>query len=642
MSYREHRFGPHTRRVVDIAAAAGVTREATARLARRHGFPLSLEPGRDSRGRRRLMQSIGTGYAARLESLHRARVERWPAPPPARVVRARAAVRLGSPGAAPSRDSDDAEARAAAERSRRLVALWSGGATAVGAPLRRPEPSGLETSESTAPPPRTALQAFMDREAAAMAAWDRGAYGACSDGRREDGGGMTANWANQTVWTGDNLYIMRGMNSASVDLIYLDPPFNSKANYAAPIGSKAAGAAFKDTWTLSDVDAEWVNLMEAKHPALHRVLLAAMTPSDKSYLAYMAVRLLEMRRLLKPTGSIYLHCDPTMSHYLKLVMDAVFGRKAFRNEIAWQRTSSHNDGAQGRRQYGRVRDELLFYAPGDAWTWNPQHVPYNAEYVRKFYRHVERDTGRRYRLSDITGPGGSAKGNPYYEVMGVTRFWRYSEEEMKRLIDAGRIVQTAPGRVPAYKRYLDEMPGKPLQNIWTDIPPLAPAARERIGYPTQKPLALLSRVIAASSNEGDVVLDPFAGCATACIAAEQLGREWVGIDISEKAAELVERRMRDELGLFYQGAHRTDVPRRTDMGKLPPYRSHRQTLYGQQEGNCAGCASHFEARHLEVDHIISRRKGGTDHVDNLQLLCGSCNRVKGDRGMEYLRVKLQL
>ena len=145
----------------------------------------------------------------------------------------------------------------------------------------------------------------------------------------------SCNWANQTIWTGDNLPIMRGMNSASVDLIYLDPPFNSKANYAAPIGSKAAGAAFKDTWTLSDVDAEWVNLMEAKHPALHRVLLAAMTPSDKSYLAYMAVRLLEMRRILKPTGSIYLHCDPTMSHYLKLVMDAVFGRKAFRNEIVW-------------------------------------------------------------------------------------------------------------------------------------------------------------------------------------------------------------------------------------------------------------------------------------------------------------------
>ena len=156
------------------------------------------------------------------------------------------------------------------------------------------------------------------------------------------------------------------MNSESVDLIYLDPPFNSKANYAAPIGSKAAGAAFKDTWTLSDVDAEWVNLIEAKHPALYRVLLAAMTSSDKSYLAYMAARLLEMRRVLKPTGSIYLHCDPTMSHYLKLVMDAVFGRRNFRNEIVWKRQSAHSRA----RRYGPVHDVLLYYFSTDRPTWN--------------------------------------------------------------------------------------------------------------------------------------------------------------------------------------------------------------------------------------------------------------------------------
>ena len=172
--------------------------------------------------------------------------------------------------------------------------------------------------------------------------------------------GMTApNWSNQAIWTGDNLDIMRGMNSATVDLIYLDPPFNSKANYAAPIGSKAAGAAFKDTWTLRDVDAEWVNLMEAKHPALHRVLLAAMTNSDKSYLAYMAVRLLEMHRILKPTGSIYLHCDPTMSHYLKLVMDAVFGRKAFRNEIVW----SYHRWTGATKHFQRMHDVIFLFAP---------------------------------------------------------------------------------------------------------------------------------------------------------------------------------------------------------------------------------------------------------------------------------------
>ena len=182
----------------------------------------------------------------------------------------------------------------------------------------------------------------------------------------------------------------------------------------------------------------------------------------------------------------------------------------------------------------------------------------------------------------------------------------------------------------------------PIQNIWDDIQQIGSHSGERVGYPTQKPLALLRRIIEASSNEGDVVLDPFAGCATACIAAEQLQRQWVGIDISPTAARLVRDRMKRELGLFYQGAHRTDIPKRADLGRMRPYRSHKPTLYGLQSGHCAGCAEHFEARHLEVDHIISRGKGGTDHIENLQLLCASCNRIKGDRGMEYLRVKLQL
>ncbi|MDE2987084.1 MAG: site-specific DNA-methyltransferase [Chloroflexota bacterium] len=170
----------------------------------------------------------------------------------------------------------------------------------------------------------------------------------------------SCNWSNRTVWTGDNLPVMRGMNSETVDLIYLDPPFNSKANYAAPIGSKAAGAEFKDTWSLSDVDAEWINLIEAKHPALYRVLMAAMTDSDKSYLAYMAARLLEMRRVLKPSGSIYLHCDPTMSHYLKLLMDAIFGRVAFGSEVIWKRQSSHNRA----KRWGPIHDCILYYVGG--------------------------------------------------------------------------------------------------------------------------------------------------------------------------------------------------------------------------------------------------------------------------------------
>ena len=434
---------------------------------------------------------------------------------------------------------------------------------------------------------------------------------------------------------------MRGMNSACVDLIYLDPPFNSKTNYAAPIGSEAAGAEFKDTWTLDDVDVAWLDLIEAKHPALNRVISAAMTSSDKSYLIYMAVRLLEMHRLLKPTGSIYLHCDPTMSHYLKLLMDSIFGRGAFKTQIAWKRSTAHSDTRQGRKQHGRIQDNILYYTAGRDWAWNPQYVPYDPDYIEKTYKHVE-ETGRRYALDNITGPGGAAKGNPEYEVMGVTRYWRYSEEEMQRLIDAGRIVQTKLGNVPRYKRYLDEMPGVPLQDIWVDIAPIQGHARERTHYPTQKPLALLRRIIRASSNEGDMVLDPFCGCATTCVAAESEGREWAGIDISPKAAELVKLRTQKELGGLFEDIVREDVPARDDIRAIRKYNhpDNKKSLYGEQGGHCNGCKTHFKLQNLTIDHITPRSKGGTDHLTNLQLLCGHCNSVKGDRGQEYLVAKL--
>ena len=401
------------------------------------------------------------------------------------------------------------------------------------------------------------------------------------------------NWANQTIWTGDNLPIMRGMNSESMDLIYLDPPFNSKANYAAPIGSKAAGAEFKDTWTLDDVDVEWINLIEGKHPQLHRVVLAAMTDGDKSYLVYMAARLLEMRRLLKPTGSIYLHCDPTMSHSLKLVMDAVFGKGQFKNEIVW----SYRRYTARSNRFQREHDILLFYGKGRP-EFNVIYEPYGELSGKRDSHYKQDEAGRWYR-------------------------W-----------------QKLRGKEP-YKIYLNE--GRRTGDVWS-MSHINASSKERVGYPTQKPLALLSRIVEASSNPDDMVLDPFCGCATACISAQSQNRHWVGIDISPKAADLVQVRMKRELGLFYQGVHRTDIPKRTDIGELPRYNStqNRQKLYGLQAGNCAGCNTHFEARHLEVDHIISSGKGGTGHLDNLQLLCGNCNRVKGDRGMDYLKAKLQI
>ena len=387
------------------------------------------------------------------------------------------------------------------------------------------------------------------------------------------------NWANQTIWTGDNLPIMRGMNSASVDLIYLDPPFNSKANYAAPIGSEAAGAEFKDTWTLQDVDVAWLDLLERKkeHASLWRVIQAAMTKSDQSYLIYMAVRLLEMKRLLKDTGSIYLHCDPTMSHYLKLVMDAIFGRKQFQNEFVWY----YSGGGASKQRWARKHDVLMFYSNSDTWT-------FNADAVR----------------------------TPHKWVKGQLR---------------------ADGSARSAK-------GKLSDDVWQHHS-LMPWAKERTGYPTQKPLVLLRRIIAASSNKDDVMIDPFCGCATACIAAEIESRQWAGIDISKKAADLVKIRLKNEVGgLLYSGAHRTDIPQRTDMEPLRRYNdpANKKRLYGEQGGHCNGCEVHFKPQNLTVDHIIARSKGGTDHLSNLQLLCPHCNSVKGNRGQEYLMSKLKL
>ena len=264
----------------------------------------------------------------------------------------------------------------------------------------------------------------------------------------------------------------------------------------------------------------------------------------------MTVRLLAMRRILSPTGSIYLHCDDTASHYLKLVMDAIFGQQSFRTEVIWKRTSAHSDTKQGRKQPGRIHDVLLFYTKGESWTWHPVYTDYDKRYVDQFYKHVEPQTGRRYRLDNLTGPYGAAKGNPYYEVMGVSRHWRFSQKRMQALIDEGRVVQTRPGAVPAYKRYLDEMPGVPLQDVWTDIAPISSQAAERLGYPTQKPLALLERIITASCPPDGLVLDPFCGCGTSVHAAEKLGRSWIGIDVSTFAVGLMRGRILRHFGLL--------------------------------------------------------------------------------------------
>lgn len=358
-----------------------------------------------------------------------------------------------------------------------------------------------------------------------------------------------------TLFYGDNLPIVREyVPDESVDLIYLDPPFNSNRNYNVlfkderGVDSEAQIVAFADTW-------HWGTTAEAEYDAL--ITTSALAVSDMlqslrgfigtnqmmAYLVMMTARLVELHRVLKPTGSLYLHCDPTASHYLKIILDTIFGAQNYRTEISWRRSTAHNDAKQGRKQYGNIRDIVFFYTKSDMWTWNWLYTQYDDQYITNFYKYVEPETNRRYALDNLTGPGGGAKGNPSYEVFGVTRYWRYSKEKMSQLLAEGRIIQSSPGAVPRYKRYLDEMLGVPLQNDWDDIKPIQSKSNELLGYPTQKPLALLERIIQASSNEGDVVLDPFAGCGTTIAAAQKLNRRWIGIDITHLSIALLKYRL---------------------------------------------------------------------------------------------------
>ena len=446
------------------------------------------------------------------------------------------------------------------------------------------------------------------------------------------------NFVNRTLWTGDNLDILRGMNSECIDLIYLDPPFNSNQDYAAPVGSAAAGAAFKDTWTLSDVDDAWHGMIAESHPALYGIVDAAHPAHGKgmkSYLIMMAVRLIELHRVLKDTGSIYLHYDPTASHYLKLLMDTIFGQARFRNEVIWRR--SHPKGLAFTR-FASNHDVILVYGREGETAWNAPYIP--NPHANEQYKLIEEETGRRYQLTSLLNPNPD-RPNLTYAVKGVTRVWRWTKERMEEADRKNLIVVPRGGKgIPRLKRYLDEQFGIPVSDTWNDVP--IAAGKERTGYPTQKPLALLERIIKASSNLNDLVLDPFCGCATALVAAEKLERQWIGVDLSPKAKDLVELRLRRDLGLFgLQATYREDIPQRTDLGQSPPYRTQKHTLFGKQEGLCAGCQILFPFRNLTVDHIVPQSRGGTDHLDNLQLLCGACNSLKGDRPQEYLLARLK-
>ena len=424
------------------------------------------------------------------------------------------------------------------------------------------------------------------------------------------------NLQNRTIFEGDNLHILRGIDPECIDLIYLDPPFNSNKTYEAPIGSEAAGAAFKDSWTLNDLDDAWHGELAESEPALYAAISAAEythSKSMKAYLIMMGIRMLEMRRILKPTGSIYLHCDPTASHYLKTMMDSIFGHHNFRNEIVWCYTGP---GSPKMRQFNRKHDILLWYAKGGTWIFNKEDIrlPYADSTIAR---------GQYDSNSPTTGSG-----------------------------------------------FRDTKRGKVPEDWWDNYPTGGQMSRkERVGYPTQKPLALLDRIIKASSNKDDIVLDPFCGCATTCVAAERLQRQWIGIDLSVKAVELVRTRLEKEIGPIFEDphrvTHRTDIPARTvpdapediqpqtlfplqdtisstlSQIELRQYKTYKHTLFGLQEGKCNGCQVLLPFRNLTIDHIVPRSRGGTNHPDNLQLLCQACNSTKGAGTQSELIAKLK-
>ena len=357
-----------------------------------------------------------------------------------------------------------------------------------------------------------------------------------------------AEFKPNTLYYGDNLEVLPDFPSECVDLVYLDPPFNSNRSYnvlfreTAGAEAEAQIEAFEDTWQWTTATAEVFDEVASRGDDVGRLLQAfvsALGHNDMTaYLTMMAPRLIELRRVMKPTASIYLHCDPTASHYLKTLMDAVFGVRNFRNEIIWKRTSAHSDA----RRYGRVHDVLLFFTNGRASNWNDVFQPYDEAYVEQYYRYEDED-GRRWMSGDLSAAGLSGGGYEY-EWHGYTRVWRVPEETMRRLDAESRVFYTRTG-FPRLKRYLDESRGLRASDAWSDIEAVRSWHPERLPYPTQKPEALLERIIEASSNPGDLVLDPFCGCGTATVAAHRLGRQWVGIDITYLAVDLMQHRLRD-------------------------------------------------------------------------------------------------
>lgn len=454
------------------------------------------------------------------------------------------------------------------------------------------------------------------------------------------------------LYYGDNLDVLRRhVEDESVDLVYLDPPFNSNANYnvlfAEHDGTKAASQikAFEDTWEWDEAAARaYEDVVEqgGRVSQAMQAFRAFLGDSDMlAYLAMMAPRLVELRRVLKTNGSIYLHCDPTASHYLKMLMDAIFGPDNFRNEIIWRRVTAHSDS----KKWSPTADVIFYYSKSGQVVWNTPFVPHDPEYLSDKYRH--KDERGIYRLDNMTSP--NPRPNMMYEWKGhasPVKGWRYSKETMAKLDAENRIwYPDDKAKRPQLKRYLHDSEGMVMGTIWDDIPPINSQAQERLGYPTQKPEALLERIIKASSNEGGVVLDPFCGCGSAIAAAQKLKRQWIGIDITHLAITLIRSRLTDAFGgtVPYEViGEPVSVPDATVLAESDPYQFQWWALglvgarpVEQKKGADKGIDGriYFHEGPGQTKQIILSVKAGKLHAPYVRDLRGVVEREKAAIGV---------
>lgn len=479
---------------------------------------------------------------------------------------------------------------------------------------------------------------------------------------------MTQNFLDNTLYEMDNLVVLRGMNSETVDLIATDPPFNTKRNRSTTAGHYVDNWKWGDTgilpdqWKWNEVHPKWLEEIKDEHTALYQVIEATRVVQGEdtaAFLCFLGVRVIEMHRVLKDTGSIYLHCDHTANSYIRMVMDAIFEKKNFINEIAWLR----KDGVKhnlAKKRFPQAHDTIFYYSKSKNHTHNPILIPYSEEYIAENYKHV--DSNGRYATFPCTNEAG---GNKVYEFRGIKRAWRFEKSRMEEMYQKGLLTQAKPNSPFRYKKYLSTAEGVKVPDIWTDTALFE--ENEKTGSPDQKPLALYKRLIEASSNEDDLVLDPFCGCATTIIAAEELKRRWIGIDrrvdaryhiitrlmgIDQKERKHLEKYAIDKEWLDrqmqrYEMHYQIEPPERTDENKqtspklaavysIEPenpltHAEMHEILVNQFGLKCWGC--NFippDKRYLHLDHIIPKTDGGTNHIDNRALLCQPCNTKKSN------------